>query len=105
MPDWRQLQFGEYGDLRMARTTRYKLVQRYYDDAPCELFDLREDPEESHNRYDDPDHQHVVETLSHEIDRYFDRYQATQKSGLRVRDLPRHNLTEAWRLRDDTPAY
>ena len=34
LPDWRQIQFGEYGDLRMARTRRHKLVRRYYDGAP-----------------------------------------------------------------------
>ncbi len=97
LPDWRQLQFGEYGDLRMARTRQYKLVRRYNQGARCELFNLLDDPGETHNRYGEPDYQDVVAELSAEIDRYFERYQDADKSGLRVADLPRHNLSEAWR--------
>lgn len=97
LPDWRQIQFGEYGDLRMARTRRHKLVRRFDDEAPCELFDLSCDPGESENRFGDPDCAPIVERLTGEIERYFARYQAADKSGLRVRELPRHNLSEAWR--------
>ena len=93
-------QFGEYGDLRMARTQRYKMVRRYGDDALCELFDLATDPGESHNRYRDPELQAVVKQLSDEIDRYFGRYQDPIKSGLRVNELPLHNMSEAWRMED-----
>ncbi len=100
LPDWRTVQFGEYGDLRMARAERHKLVRRHYDDAPCELFDLREDPTESHNLYYNRQYQPIVDELTGEIDRYFSRYQDPVKSGLRVKELPRHNLTEAWRMRD-----
>lgn len=95
--DWRQIQFGEYGDLRMARTRRYKLVRRYGEEAPGELFDLREDPGERHNRYHDRGRQPIVDRLEREIDEHFSRYEDPVKSGLRARDLPRHNLTEAWR--------
>ena len=91
------MQFGEYGDLRMARTRQYKLVRRYHDKAPCELFDLSRDPGETHNCFGDADCAPVIEGLTREIERYFGRYQAADKSGLRVRELPRHNLTEAWR--------
>ncbi len=97
LPDWRQIQFGEYGDLRMARTRQHKLVRRYYDEAPCELFDLAFDPGETHNCYSDADCGSVVARLTDEIERYFERYQAADKSGLRARELPRHNLSEAWR--------
>lgn len=100
LPGWRQIQFGEYGDLRMARTRQHKLVRRYYDEAPCELFDLTRDPGETQNLYGDGDYAPVVERLTGEIERYFGRYQAAGKSGLRARDLPRHNLSEAWRRRD-----
>ena len=97
IPDWRVIQFGEYGDLRMARTRDYKLVRRYYENAPCELFDLRDNPGEARNRYRDAAYQPVVERLTAAIDRYFERYEHPVKSGLRARDRPRHNLTEAWR--------
>ncbi|MCY3832905.1 MAG: sulfatase-like hydrolase/transferase [Chloroflexi bacterium] len=101
-PDWRSIQFCEYGDLRMARTERYKLVRRYYENAPCELFDLADDPTESKNRYDDPAFQGVVDSLTRDIDDYFMRHQDPNKSGLRVRELPAQNLTEAWRLEAST---
>ncbi len=97
LPDWRSLQFGEYGDLRMARGRRYKLLRRFNQDAPGELFDLQEDPGETHNCYGEVAYQAVVEMLSAELEGYFARYQDAQKSGLQVRDRPRHNLTEAWR--------
>ncbi|MYD09260.1 MAG: sulfatase-like hydrolase/transferase [Chloroflexi bacterium] len=100
LPDWRQIQFGEYGDLRMARTQEYKLVRRYYDGAPCELFDLSRDPGETLNRIADAEYAPVVERLTGAIEQYFGRYQDAEKSGLRARDLPRHNLSEAWRQGD-----
>ena len=40
---WRQTQFSEYGNARMARTERYKLIRRYpYAGVtfPDELYDL-----------------------------------------------------------------
>ena len=103
LPDWRQIQFGEYGDLRMARTREHKLVRRYYDGAPCELFDLSLDPGEMLNRFADAEYAPVVDRLSGAIEQYFGRYQDAEKGGLRARDLPRHNLSEAWR-QGDAPA-
>ncbi len=97
LPDWRQIQFGEYGDLRMARTRRHKLVRRYYEQAPCELFDLARDAGETHNCFGAADYAPVVETLTAAIEGYFERYQDENKSGLRARELPRHNPSEAWR--------
>lgn len=93
---WRRHQFGEYGNLRMIRTERYKLVRRY-PDGPNELFDLSADPRETINLYGDQDHQPLVESLSAQIEAYFSRYEDPVKSGLNVRQLPRHNFTEAWR--------
>ncbi len=40
LEDWKEEQIGEYGDVRMIRDTRYKLVRRY-PDGPNELFDLK----------------------------------------------------------------
>jgi arylsulfatase A-like enzyme len=94
--DWRTIQFGEYGNLRMIRTETHKLVRRY-PDGPCELFDLRRDPRETTNLFTDPAHQPVVQSLSACIDEYFSTYEDPSHSGLRVHELPRHNMTEAWR--------
>lgn len=96
LPDWRNVQFGEYGNLRMIRTETHKLVRRY-PDGPCELFDLRLDPREKSNLFANPAHQPMVQRLTACIDDYFSTYEDPIKSGLRVRELPRHNTTEAWR--------
>lgn len=95
--NWRNFQFGEYGNLRMIRTETHKLVRRY-PDGPCELFDLRADPRETINLFADPAHQALVQQLTARIDDHFGKYEDPIKSGLRVRDLPRHNHTEAWRV-------
>lgn len=94
--NWKNVQFGEYGNLRMIRTRRYKLVRRY-PDGPSELFDLMEDPRETVNLINDTEQQSLVQELSSKIEAYFSRYEHPVKSGLRVRELPIHNPMEAWR--------
>ena len=94
--DWRSVQFGEYGNLRMIRTEMHKLVRRY-PDGPCELFDLRTDPREMVNLFADPSNQAIVQMLTAQIDNYFSTYEDPIKSGLRAVELPRQNYTEAWR--------
>ncbi len=94
--DWPSETYGEYGNLRMVRTHRYKLVRRY-PSGPCELFDLAADPRETHNLYNCSTSAALVEHLTAKIDTYFDRYEVSDRSGLRVASLPRHNDVEAWR--------
>lgn len=97
LPAWRQQQFGEYGNLRMIRTRRHKLVRRY-PDGPSELFDLLQDPRETVNLFHDPAHAGLVADLTQQLEEHFARYEDPLKSGLRVRHLPRHNDSEAWRV-------
>ncbi|MCA9955578.1 MAG: sulfatase-like hydrolase/transferase [Ardenticatenaceae bacterium] len=96
IPEWRAVQFGEYGNVRMLRTSRHKLVSRY-PDGPHELFDLVADPREMNNVIDRGDMQPIVQAFVERLDGFFTRYEDPAKSGLRVRDLPRHNTSEAWR--------
>jgi choline-sulfatase len=93
---WPEQIFGEYGDLRMVRTRRHKLVRRY-PDGPAELYDLARDPRETENCIADPDYRAIAADLTARIEEYFARYEEPDRSGLRVLDLPRHNLDEAWR--------
>jgi arylsulfatase A-like enzyme len=93
---WRDIQFGEYGPLRMVRTDRFKLVLRN-PDGPHGLFDLDADPREMRDLYGDPAYGEIREGLTQEIDRFFGAYETAQNSGLRGAELPRHNNTEAWR--------
>ncbi len=93
---WRQVQFGEYGPMRMARTRRHKLVRRF-PHGPQELFDLEDDPRESRNLIDNKEYRELTQRLSDLIEEHFGRYNAADKNGLRGAALPQHNMTEAWR--------
>lgn len=93
---WRDVQFGEYGTMRMARTRRYKLVRRH-PTGPHELFDLETDPRESRNLFENSSCRAVVTELSTLLESYFRRYSRAGKSGILGADLPQHNMTEAWR--------
>lgn len=94
---WRDVQFGEYGTVRMARTRRYKLVCRH-PSGPHELFDLETDPRESRNLFDSPSRRAVASELSLLVKRRFRRYSRPDRNGTLGAALPRHNMTEAWRV-------
>lgn len=95
--EWDDTRYGEYGDLRMIRDARYKLVWRY-PDGPHDLFDLQNDPDEKHNLYGQESLNSIVEAMKQKLDAFYDRYSDEVYSGLRVKSLPQHNLgNEAWR--------
>ena len=94
--NWRQVQFGEYGTVRMARSGRYKLIRRH-PNGPHELFDLEADPRETRNFIDSSSHLAVISELSGLMETHFRRYSKPDKSGTLGAGLPQHNMTEAWR--------
>ncbi|TVR64097.1 MAG: hypothetical protein EA426_00620 [Spirochaetaceae bacterium] len=96
LPDWKETQIGEYGDLRMARTHRHKLIRRHGRGAD-QLFDLVADPRETTNVIDLPEYAGIVERLDRELERAFAHAADSPKSGLRVTELREHNPVEAWR--------
>lgn len=102
---WGEAQFCEYGNARMIRDRRYKLIRRYpgpnghFGD---ELYDLETDPREQENRIDDPALQTVVGAMSEKLDAHFTRHEEEERNGKRIGELPRHNDDEPWR-RPDTP--
>lgn len=93
--DWDNTRYGEYGDLRMIRDERWKLILRY-PDGPHDLFDLREDPAELVNCYSEqPD---VVARYKSQLDAFYAEHEMEALSGLRVKQQPKHNGgSEAWR--------
>ena len=92
---WDNTRYGEYGDLRMIRDRRWKLVFRY-PDGPHELFDLGEDPDELVNVY--ADNTDVAAGLKSRLDEFYNAQEDPERSGLRVKELPLHNDgNEAWR--------
>ena len=87
--------YGEYGDLRMIRDKRWKLVWRY-PAGPHDLFDLAADPGELQNVFDDNPAE--VQRLKTRLDAFYRAHDNPERSGLRVKDLPAHNgRSEAWR--------
>ncbi len=62
-PSWHSVK-RHYG----IRTERYKLIHFYNDVDEWELYDLKEDPRELHNRYDDPAYAAVREQLHHQLE-------------------------------------
>ncbi len=51
---WKNLVFGHFRNTEMSRDTRFKLVQRNEGKGPNELYDLRVDPREKVNLYENP---------------------------------------------------
>ena len=103
--DWDDVSYGEYGDLRMIRTATDKLVRRY-PDGPDDLFDLVADPGEKVNLADRPACAAIRGHLLERLEAFYTRHDHPDCSGLRVKDLPRHNhvqkptqviSSEAWR--------
>ena len=91
---WDNTRYGEYGDLRMIRDERWKLVWRY-PAGPHDLFDLTADPAELINVYAaNPD---VAAQYKARMDAFYVDHEVAALSGLRVKELPAHNFKEAWR--------
>jgi len=96
---WRRTAICEYGNARMARTDRYKLIKRYPFGGvtfPDELYDLKEDPRETVNCHGNPLHKGVVDELSAEIDRFFAKYMAPGHSGLDMEHQPECTPASPW---------
>ena len=92
---WDDTRYGEYGDLRMIRDRRWKLVWRY-PDGPHELFDLESDPGERVNVF--AQHGEIAAQLKSRLDAFYAAHESPDKSGLRVKQIPAHNsANEAWR--------
>jgi arylsulfatase A-like enzyme len=98
---WRDAQFCEYGNARMIRTSRYKLILRYpgpngrFGD---ELYDLRVDPRETANVFNDADYATVVAELTDRLNAHFERYEVAEQSGRRIAQTVECNTQSPWAL-------
>ena len=73
----------EYGPVRMLRTREYKYIHRYpY--GPCELYHLTEDPDEKHNRYEDPAMAEVVRSMQLQLSEEFNKYTLPYNDGSKL---------------------
>jgi len=91
---WDNTHYGEYGDLRMIRDERWKLVWRY-PAGPHDLFDLAADPAERLNLFEA--RPEVAARCRARLDAWYAERETAELSGLRVKELPAHNRNEAWR--------
>jgi arylsulfatase A-like enzyme len=94
---WRDIQFCEYGDVRMARTERHKLV-RYGADDIVRLFDLDADPRETRDVAGEPRLQAVRNALEHRLSAHYATYSVPEKSGMRPGGPQPTNRTSPWAL-------
>ncbi|MCC7174152.1 MAG: sulfatase-like hydrolase/transferase [Bryobacterales bacterium] len=73
-PPWRNLVFASYEGAEMARDSRIKLVLRGNGAGPNELYDLRIDPRETTNLYDDDRFVTVRNNLSNSLSQWREKY-------------------------------
>jgi arylsulfatase A-like enzyme len=99
----RNVVIGEYGNARMARTVRYKLIKRYPFEGNAfadELYDLQADPRETTNRIADASLADVIQNLTGEIDRFFSKYTVPGHSGLDLENQPQPYSAPPWRQKE-----
>lgn len=58
-----------------VRTDRYKLIHFYNDCDQWELYDLKNDPHEMHNLYDDPAYAKIADDMHHRLDSIQEQYE------------------------------
>src|SRR5690606_37594680 len=62
-----------------VKTKRYKLMHFYDDIDTWEFYDLKEDPNELNNAFDDPKYKDVIQTLHKKLDSESKVYKVTEK--------------------------
>ncbi len=76
---WREIVFGQFRNTEMARDPYFKLVLRDDGEGMNELFDLRRDPRERINFYDDPGYVTIRERLTEELAAWKKRLTSTSR--------------------------
>jgi arylsulfatase A-like enzyme len=71
---WPATVFGHFRNTEMARDNRFKLVLRNGGEGPNELFDLRADPREMANQFENDQYVTVIERLRRELDAWRKKY-------------------------------
>jgi choline-sulfatase len=64
---WKNLVFGQFRNTEMARDARFKVVVRNQGRGPNEFYDLKSDPREKVNGFDNPQYSTVRDHLMREL--------------------------------------
>jgi arylsulfatase A-like enzyme len=62
------------------RTDRYKLIHFYYDIDAWELYDLKNDPDELNNLYNNKDYEDIITGLKNKLQKLREQYNDTDES-------------------------
>jgi choline-sulfatase len=73
---WRNLVFADFRNTAMARDSRYKVVLRNDGQGPNELYDVRVDPREKINQYDNAEFVSIRDHLTKELQDWLKKYSA-----------------------------
>lgn len=93
-PVARTFQCCEYGPVRMACNRHYKLVL-FPKDQESLFFDLRADPHEQVNHFQDSCYKPIIEQMREHIQTYFSTYSVESNDGAKA-SLPQYNPHVAW---------
>ena len=72
--DWETAMYYEMESCRSVRTENWKYIARQNPDGPGELYDMKNDPQERFNLFNQPSHASIQRQLAAKLDRFFDRY-------------------------------
>lgn len=73
---WHDLVFSQFGSADLIRDNRYKLILRNNGEGPNEMFDLRSDPRELVNQYENPQYVTVRDEMAAAIRTWREKYPA-----------------------------
>ena len=71
--DWDNTVFFEYIDTRVIQTRNWKFTRRFLA-SPNELYNLAQDPNETNNLVDVPEHELIVKDLAEQLATFFNKY-------------------------------
>ncbi|WP_229668827.1 sulfatase-like hydrolase/transferase [Edaphobacter acidisoli] len=97
--EWRDDVICEYGNARMIKNDGYKLILRYpYRGVnfPNELYDLKADPRETTNLYEEPRYGKVIRQMTERLNSYFSKYSIPAHNGLHLETQPMMTPDSPW---------
>lgn len=73
-PEWENVHFAEFQQLRGIRTDQWKYIERFHESPAVELYDVTADPDEHHNLADVPAHAAAIGSLRDRLHGFFKQY-------------------------------